>query len=95
MFFFLLIFLPNTVSRIGFKFQVHPSIHSLEPTCRRKSRYLVCELFLIALSKTSLVRTYYGHPERVFFRKFQTFGLGQTKVGGHLGYFVKKFNTEL
>ena len=25
------------------------------------------------------IRTDYGHPERAFFQKFETFGLGQTK----------------
>ena len=41
--------------------------------------------------------TDYGHPERPFFRKSQTFGLGQTnwnkKFGGILGIFSQFIST--
>ena len=104
MIFFLLIFLPNTVSRIGFKFQLCTpfKIHSLEPTCCRKSRYLVCESFLrdterikqlfsplCIISKTSLVRTYYRHPERAFFENSKLLGLDRQIVWGIWGILWK------
>ena len=34
--------------------------------------------YLLTLSFFFVIFTNYGHPERVFFQKFETFGLGQT-----------------
>ena len=37
-----------------------------------------------ALKSVSKVKTICGHPERAFFQKFETFGLGQTNWAGIL-----------
>jgi len=53
--------------------------------CQSQCKHIlkVKELYLVLLSckcllSTSPTTTDYGHPDRAFFQKFETFGLGQT-----------------